>query len=178
MRKNHFYPSIRFMNLLFLLLFFAGCSKESDDNTPHKAGDFTLKTTGNESFDYKGEATFVHTVYRESTVVNGTLLQIIFDLGDDNTFFITMGRYQAEYFQKGKYIFVGDSGDDIPVIISSTFHSSKHGKIYFITNGFVELEKVEKTLLTGNFKIDYMSEDDKKITVAGSFSASDFMSTP
>ena len=174
MKKNYFYPSIRFMNLLILLLFFAGCSKKSDDdNKPDKKGEFTIKITGSETSDYKGEATFTHSMVREGVSgFSGSFLQIIFGFEDDNTFFINLSRKQIEHFQKGKYIYIGDSDDDVPLIISSMFYSSKNDKIYFITNGFVDLEKVENTLLKGNFKFDYMSSDEKKISISGSFSAS------
>ncbi len=167
------------MNLLILLLFFAGCSKKSDDdNKPDKKGEFTIKISGSETSDYKGETTFTNSMTREGVSgFSGSFLQVIFHFEDDNTFFINLSRKQTELFQKGKYIYVGDSDDDVPLIISSMFYSSEKEKIYFLTDGFVDLEKVEKTLLKGNFKFDYTNSDEKKISVSGSFSASGITST-
>ena len=180
MRKNHFYPLIRFTNLLILILFFAGCSKESDDNDndPTKKGEYTIKITGNESFDYKGEATFFNMVLKEvDPTASGAMASFSFGLEADNSFVINIIREQPKYIQKGKYAYSEDPEDDETFVSSGLFYSPKSKKMYILTNGFVELEKVENTMISGKFNFVMKDSEEKEINISGTFSASGLTST-
>ncbi|MBN2698730.1 MAG: hypothetical protein JXR52_07885 [Bacteroidales bacterium] len=164
-----------FTLFLLPLAILSSCSEEDPEQPQDKDSDgtFEISITGNETYSWTGEATFLYTIDRsDDSESNGTYLGITLSDDDENVVQIYMAKQETDGFSTGKYEYISEpDDDDIDLVVSVTSTSS--GTIYYISSGHVTLSSFGSGVIEGVIDVnlsDFFTE--KSVNVSGDFKAS------